>query len=163
MNISLTAVQKITSPNPFALISACKPDCGTNLMAVSWWMYVSNHPPMVAVCLSQRSYTNELIQAAKEFALNIVDSSLQEAAFACGTCSGRTEDKAAKFHIPLKVATAIAGSVVAGSAATLECRLLQSIPAGDHTIFLAEVVHADADPTRRPLFAMDGYRALSAL
>ena len=78
-----------------------KPDGTANLMALSWWTYVSNHPATTAVCLSNKGYSAELIRSNKEFGLNIVDESLKEAAFACGTCSGRTENKPETFGIEM--------------------------------------------------------------
>ncbi len=62
MAVNIGAVQKLTSPNPFALVSVSKPDGTTNLMALSWWTYVSNHPATIAVCLSKKGYTGELIR-----------------------------------------------------------------------------------------------------
>ena len=54
MKYSAAEIQKMVSPNPFGLLTALKPDGTTNIMAVSWWSFVSNHPAMVAVCLSNK-------------------------------------------------------------------------------------------------------------
>ena len=99
--LTLKQAQVMTSPNPFALIVSNKPEGGVNLMAASWWTYVSNRPPMIAVSLSQRGYTGECIAASGTFALCVPESSLAEASFYCGTASGRTVDKAAGSGIAL--------------------------------------------------------------
>ena len=163
MTVNIGAVQKLTSPNPFALVSARKPDGTTNLMALSWWTYVSNHPATVAVCLSKKGYTGELIRQNREFGLNIVDESLKEAAFACGTCSGRTENKTEKFNIALFDANVIATQLVKAHRVAMECKLTQVVEVADHCMYIAEVVEIHSDPEKKQLFAMNGYARLSTL
>lgn len=163
MAVNIGAVQKFTSPNPFALVSVQKPDGTTNLMALSWWTYVSNHPATIAVCLSKKGYTGELIQKTREFGLSVVDESLKEAAFACGTCSGRTENKPEKFNVELSDATVISTKLVKAHRVALECRLTDIMEAFDHCIYVAEVVEAHCDPDKKQLYAVKGYAALETV
>lgn len=69
MAVNIGAVQKLTSPNPFARVSTLRPDGGANLMALSWWTFASNHPPLVAVALSKKGWSGELITENGEFGL----------------------------------------------------------------------------------------------
>lgn len=163
MDIIIGTAQKLTSPNPFALLATRKPGDKTNLMAVSWWTYASNHPPMVAVCLSKKGYSGELIQIEKEFSLNVVDESLKEAAFKCGTCSGREVDKPEQFGIALKEAKVINTKLVAASRVSLECRLVNSMEAADHMMYLAEVVSLSCDENMKAVYAWDGYKRLDSI
>ena len=163
MQVSLSQSQKITSPNPFALVTSLKEDGSTNLMALSWWTYVSNHPATILICTSKRGYTGELIENTGEFALCIVGENLKDSAFLCGTCSGRYHDKAQKFNIPLVPSQMIRPSIVEGSCVALECKLVQSVSGGDHNIFVAEVVHAHYQPEIKPIFAMNGYSVLNTV
>lgn len=159
--ITIAEAQRLTSPAPFGLVSAPKPDGGTNLAAVSWWTYLSNHPPMLGVCLSKRGYSGELIRAGSEFALNIVGENLADAALKCGRCSGRTENKAKAFKIPLEKAEKISAGIVSGSRAAFECALVSSFDAGDHTMYIGEIVSVHGDENIKQLFACDGYARLS--
>ncbi len=163
MTVNIGSVQRLTSPNPFALVSANKPDGTTNLMALSWWTYVSNKPATIAVCLSKKGYTGELIQKSREFGLSVVDESLKEAAFACGTCSGRTENKPEKFGIKLMEPAVIATRLVRAHRAALECRLTDVLEVADHCIYVAEVVETHCDPDKKQLFAMNGYARLDTV
>ena len=160
--ITLREAQKLSSPNPFALVSTVDETGRDNLMALSWWMYCSNNPPTVAVCLSKRGYSGGSILARGEFALCLPNESLQEAAFRCGTCSGRDTDKAQAFGIALESASEIAPKLVSQSKVALECRLTQSLEAGDHYLFVAEVVAAHGDPAAKHLLAENGYARLGA-
>ena len=156
--ITLKQAQVLTSPNPFALISSHKPDGGTNLMAVSWWTYVSNRPPMVAFSLSQKGFTGECLAADGTLALCIPDASLAQQAFYCGTVSGRTQDKAAAAGIALKQLKEGFPPVVENSQIVMLCRVEQTMPAGDHTIHLAHVEAVWADESKQGLKSYDGYR-----
>ena len=163
MAVNIKEVQKLTSPNPFALVSTRKDDGTTNLMALSWWTYVSNRPATIAVCLSKKGFSGELIRTNREFGLSIVDESLKEAAFLCGTCSGRTENKPEKFGIELMESSEIGTRLVKAHKAALECRLTDTVDAADHTIYIAEVVAAHCDAEKKQLFAMKGYSALDTV
>ncbi len=163
MAFQIGQIQKCTSPNPFALVSTRKEDGSTNLMALSWWTYVSNRPATIAVCLSAKGYSGERIRETKEFGLNIVDESLQEAAFRCGTCSGRTENKPEKFGVELMDALTMQTKLVKAHKVALECRLINTLEVSDHVLYLAEVVEAHCVPERKQLFSMNGYSALGTV
>ena len=159
-DLSIGQAQKLTAPSPFALLSTRKEDGSTNLMAVSWWTYLSNHPPMLGVCLSKKGLSGFLIQKTGEFALSVVGEELKEAALRCGTCSGRDHDKAAEFGIPLREASVLPLSVVENSRVVFECRLKDQIEAGDHIFYLAELAAVQGDDAVRQLFAWNGYARL---
>ena len=159
-SIPIGQAQKLTAPAPFGLLSTKKPDGGTNLMAVSWWTYLSNHPPMLGVCLSKKGLSGSLIEENGEFGLSIVGEALKDAALRCGGVSGRKADKAAEFGIPLTAASAISTPVVEGSRVVFECRLKDRIEAGDHVFYLAEIAAVRGDADVRQLFAWDGYARL---
>src|SRR5659263_63755 len=100
-NITISDAQKLSSPNPFCLVTAIDDNGKTNLTAVSWWTYVSNHPPMLVVCLSTKGYSNELIKRNKQFGVCLIDASIADKAMKCGQSTGRTVDKAHDFGIEL--------------------------------------------------------------
>ena len=95
--LTIGQAQKMTSPAPFALLSSVDETGRTNLMAVSWWTYLSNHPVKIGACLSNKGFSGDNIRSAGEFALNLVDETMKQKALECGRCSGRDTDKAAKL------------------------------------------------------------------
>ncbi len=159
-DINIGQAQRLTAPCPFALLSTLRPDGGTNLMAVSWWSYLSNRPPMLGACLSKKGLSGELIRQNGEFALSVVDASLKDAALRCGTCSGRTVDKAADFGIALTKAAVIRPQVVRDSRVVFECRLTDTKEVSDHVLYIAEIVAIRGDAEKKALFAFDGYGRL---
>ena len=104
--LTVAEAQKLASPAPFALLSVKREDGKTNLMALSWWSFLSNHPPLLGVCLSKKGLSGSLIEKNGEFALSLVGPALKDSAFRCGCCSGRVVDKAEDFGIPLEDAQA---------------------------------------------------------
>lgn len=160
MSIEITKIQRLTSPNPFCLITSQKEDGSTNIMALSWWTYVSNHPATVAVCLSGRGYTKDLIRRSGEFGLCLPDVSLAAEAVKCGRISGRELDKAASYGIRMEKAEEISADLVAESEAAIECRVVEEMEAGDHILFVAQVAAVRMKPEYRHLYALDGYATL---
>ena len=161
--ITIAQAQRLSAPCPFALLSTCRDDGLTNLMAVSWWSYLSNHPPMLGVCLSKKGLSGSLIEKNAEFALSIVGESLRDAALKCGVCSGRERNKAEEFGIALRDAAKIAPKLVADSRVCFECRLKGTADAGDHVIYMAEIAAIYGDENVRQLFAYDGYARLDTV
>lgn len=163
MSVNIGNIQKLTSPHPFALVSSLKENGETNLMAISWWSYASNHPASLVICLSKKGYTHELIEKNGEFALNIVGDCVKGAAFQCGTCSGRTVDKASQFHIELKPSALIRPMLVRDSRVSLECRVAGQLTIGDHVLFSATIEEAHINEHLAHLYAFDGYARLGVI
>ncbi len=162
MEATINNVQKLSSPNPFCLITSKDGQGKTNIMALSWWTYVSNKPATIAIFISQRSYTRELIERSGEFGLCAVDERLVDKAFDCGTVSGRDVDKAAEFGIDLISPVKISTKLVKFHTFALECEVSQSLPVKDHMLFIAEVKQIHLNPQARLLFSWDGYSRLAA-
>lgn len=154
--------QKLSAPNPFALITSWD-GRKTNVMALSWWTYCSNHPLTVAVCLGNRSYSGDCIAENGEFCLCLPGEGLERAAMTAGSCSGRDRDKAAELCIALAPAAEVAPAYVENSRLALECRVRETVLLGDHRMFIAEVAAMHANGDVKNLMALDGYSRLSAV
>lgn len=162
--IAINEAQKLTSPNPFALLSVEKEDGGVNLMAISWWMYTSNNPASMAVCLSNKGFSGGMIKEKRTFALSVVSGEeLKEAAFLCGTCSGRDHDKAGEFSIELEKDSDTGVSYVKEARVNFILNLVDSVTRGDHTVYFAEVSKIFGDSEKPGLFAMNGYSKLDTV
>ena len=56
-------------------------------------MPVSIEPPLIAVAISRKAYTNTLIKKSKEFTINIPDVNMLKQLWTAGTRSGRRVNK----------------------------------------------------------------------
>lgn len=161
--ITIGQAQRLTSPAPFGILSTNDGEGKTNLMAVSWWTYLTNHPPMLGVCLSNKGYSGELIRRTGEFALNIVGEELKEEGLKCGQCSGRSTDKCVQFGIDTVPAENISAGVIPSSKVIFECRLADALPVGDHTFYVGEIISVRGDGSVKQLYAFDGYGRLDTV
>ena len=159
-DLTIGQAQRMTAPAPFALLTSADKEGKTNIMAVSWWTYLSNHPVKIGACLSNKGYSGGNIREGGEFAICVVDEQLRDSALQCGRCSGRSTDKASELGIELADAKAISPKVVAASKVVFECKLSDMLEVGDHTFFVADVVSAYGDDSKKQLFAYDGYGRL---
>lgn len=158
--LTISAAQKLTSPNPFALLTVKKENGSVNVMAVSWWTYVSNNPATLAVCLSKKSYSGSCILREGKFSLSLPGADLADAAFRCGTCSGRDRDKVGDFGIPITVTADFSQGLVEGSRVNFSCTLKQSCDVGDHTLYVARIDKILGDESVKALYAYNGYSKL---
>lgn len=158
--ITIGQAQKLTSPNPFALLTVSKPGGGTNVMAISWWNYASNHPATITACLSMKGYSGQCIQKSGHFGLSVVGPQLKDAAMSAGARSGLGRDKAGELGIPLESCEGFSQEMVSGSRLWISCNLKDTLQVGDHILYVGEVEALRGDPSVEGLYAWDGYARL---
>ncbi|MDE1798249.1 MAG: flavin reductase family protein [Candidatus Micrarchaeota archaeon] len=126
----------------------------SNVTAVDWLMPVSIKPPMLAVALNNKSYSLDLLSHSKEFSVCVLPESFKEKAAQVASATGKLIDKIDEYSIRLEKADKISAPLAAGAAGSVECRVLQLLSGGDHTIVVGEVVDIhfpDDDEARRPV------------
>jgi len=110
-----------------------------NGMTASWVSQVSLKPLLVMVSIAPSRYSHRLIQESGIFAVNVLDSTQADLGKRFGYKSGRQVDKFAG----LEWTTATTGAPILPQAyAYLDLKLKDTCTAGDHTLFLGEVVAA---------------------
>jgi flavin reductase (DIM6/NTAB) family NADH-FMN oxidoreductase RutF len=112
----------------------------TNALTCAWVMRVSHRPPLVAVAVGKTRFTHDLIAKSGAFSVNVLSQDQLKYARHFGLKSGREVDK----FTGISYREGKTGSpLLEGVVAWLDCRLVGSYPAGDHTIFVGEVVDAE--------------------
>jgi flavin reductase (DIM6/NTAB) family NADH-FMN oxidoreductase RutF len=125
-------------------------------MTVASFASLSLHPPLVLICIEKTVKTHDAIAAAGKFGVSILRSDQQQVS----SCfASRIEDKFA--GVPLRRGT-LDVPLIAGALTTLECRVTQQLPGGDHTIFVGEVIDAQTNEGNPLLHFRSKYRELSA-
>ena len=128
-----------------------------NLMPAGWGMICSGDPLMVCVAIAPGRYTHTCIEQTGEFVFAWAGEGQADLVAYAGSCSGAHCDKFAEFDIPTAEPAVINVPVPAGAAAAVECKLHASHTAGDHTIFVGEVVAGHvAEGPRRTLMNFRG-------
>jgi flavin reductase len=128
-------------------------------MTVNSFSSVSLDPMLVLVCLSRTSRGFGLIEQAGAFAVNVLASGQQDVS---RWFADRHRPVGSVMFDGVPFERGVTGCpVLAGAAASFDCRLRQSHRAGDHLIVVGEVVALVHRPQLKPLIFHDGtYKAL---
>jgi flavin reductase (DIM6/NTAB) family NADH-FMN oxidoreductase RutF len=113
-----------------------------NPITLGWTMIASGTPPMMAVAIGKEQWSTQAFRHAGEFVIAFPSEHQQKDVMLFGTRSGRDCDKLAEAHANTGPARAIDGVLLADAVANFECKLVGEMEAGDHIIFLGEVVGA---------------------
>lgn len=104
----------------------------------------------LAISIGLHRYSHQLISETKEFVVNVVGQSFMHAVEVCGNASGADADKFALAGIRLEDSHRVRPSRIAGALGYLECRLAERTAAGDHSLFVANVLCAEAQEDSFP-------------
>jgi len=115
-------------------------------MPAAWVMPVSVRPPLLAVSIAPERHTHSLVEREGEFILNVPGKDLLTEVHTAGCTSGRSGDKLASLGLTGRTGDEVDTLILDSCPAAVECRVTAAHPAGDHTIFVAEVVAMHADP-----------------
>lgn len=118
-----------------------------NAFTANWLSQVSFEPPLLAVSVENDSKSLPMIEHSGKFAVNVLRSGQKALAGALGKSALKNPDKLA--NIPYDIHE---GSLVLRDAqAWVACEVRQSVPAGDSTLVLAEIVDAGVIAEGAPL------------
>lgn len=120
-----------------------------NGMTAAWVSKLSRKPFMVTVSISPKNYSHQLINSAGYFAVNTLAEGQQSLGKHFGFRSGRDTDKLQG----IEYFEGESGAPILKEAASyLECKLSDTFIAGDHTLFIGEVIGGGVlDGSKTPL------------
>ena len=130
------------------------PDGSPHGLTVNSFTSVSLNPPLVLVCVDYRATVLEYFRSAQYYAVNILSEDQRDlsARFAQ---KGRDRFESLDWTPGKNGAPRLTGVV-----AFFECRVVQTVEAGDHAIFIGEVVDAGCTETRPLLYFNRDYQRL---
>ena len=127
---------------PVCLVGALQND-KHNIMTVAWITQISANPLKLIISIDESRFTHNMISETGEFVVSILGSEQKEIAAVCGSRSGRNADKINQLKIKTVPSTVVKVPRLDGCLANMECKVVAQHPAGDHTLFVGEVVAAD--------------------
>jgi flavin reductase (DIM6/NTAB) family NADH-FMN oxidoreductase RutF len=130
------------SPRPICIVTTVEPGGRANAITLGWSMPTSFQPPLLAVSVAHTRYSHLLLERGREFVLNVPSAEQRDLAFDIGGCSGRDVDKFEQFEMTAVPARQVAPPVIGDCLAAVECRIVDQISTGDHTIFIGEAIEA---------------------
>jgi flavin reductase (DIM6/NTAB) family NADH-FMN oxidoreductase RutF len=123
-------------------------------LTVTSFCSVSLEPPLVLVCVDHRSEAHAGFRQAGLFGVSILAEGQEELSrrFAAGG--------PAKFK-GLELVTGVTGvPLIPGALAHVECRVIATHTAGDHAVYVGEVVAVETRPGRPLVYHDRAYRRL---
>jgi len=127
-------------------------------LTVSSLVSLALDPPLVGVSISQQAAMHELLREAGGFAVSLLAGGQDWLAqhFARGV------PPIAMWHGVATREGAAGAPLLVGALGWLECRVVGEHPAGDHTLFVGEVLAVEAGPPAPPLVHVEsGYRTIA--
>jgi flavin reductase (DIM6/NTAB) family NADH-FMN oxidoreductase RutF len=163
------AASTVFAPQLVGLVTTLDRANQPNVAAFAWIMSTSHDPELIAVSVSKARYTYECL--TDEFVINLPTKELAEQVLTVGTLSGRDVNKFQVAGFTPIPATAVKPPRIAECLTHIECRIVNTIETGGHTIFIGEVVAKSGDfdaikdgtlnENVEPLFHLGGTRFLS--
>ena len=117
-------------------------------MTVNSFTSISLEPPLISVTMRQLTHTHELVEKSGEFAITILaahQGSLSD------RFAGKIPEITDRFEGVETHKLLIEAPLIKGGMAYLSCRVMNTIPVGENTLFIAEVIAAQREGEGDPL------------
>lgn len=135
----------IGTVTPLGIIGTCNEDGSADVMAVAWCGFCSITPPAFMVALNEERLTLKNILREKEFTVGFPGEAQMVQADYTGMVSGKKADKVAGAKLTVERAHTVNAPVVTDFPVTIECRCVQTVKEGKHTIIIGEILNVLAD------------------
>jgi flavin reductase (DIM6/NTAB) family NADH-FMN oxidoreductase RutF len=140
---------------------------GVNVFTVSFNMYCSYRPPMMAIAVHNINRSWDLIRGAEEYVLAVPGESLANETLQCGVVSLKDSDKVEALKLDLCPSEKIQVPGLSRAIANVELRKFAALDTGDHSLVVGEVLKfaVNAACRERPLISVGpdtrGYKVLA--
>ncbi len=126
-------------------------------LTVSGFLSISPEPPLVLISIGQELTSDTLLQSSGAYAVNFLRSDQHELSDRFAGRLGEID----RFAGLTTHAAATGAPILEDCLAWLDCRVVSSQVAGDHTLYIGEVVAAGVNGAAKPLIYWNAdYRQL---
>lgn len=121
-------------------------------MTVNSFASISLDPPLIAVTLKKLTHTHALVEGSGEFAITILSA---DQGHLSDRFAGKIPDVTDRFEGVETETLVLDIPLIKGGTAYFNCRVVNAIPVGENTLFIAEVVAAQGEGEGDPLVYHD--------
>ena len=125
-------------------------------LTVASFASLSLHPPLVLVCVEKAVKSHDALIASKKFGISILGSDQTEIS---KRFASKSDDK---FSGIITDRGQLGVPLIKEALCTIECRLRDQLPGGDHSIFIGEVVEVKVREGAPLVYFRSGYRQINA-
>jgi flavin reductase (DIM6/NTAB) family NADH-FMN oxidoreductase RutF len=127
-----------------------------NMFTANWLTQVSFDPPLVALSVENDSHSIGLLRESGAFAISVFSTEQREQA---GLLGKRWKLRPDKIEDVRYRSGQTGCPILEDALGAVECRVIGSMEAGDSTVFLSEVIHAEVQRAGTPLTMQEaGFR-----
>jgi flavin reductase (DIM6/NTAB) family NADH-FMN oxidoreductase RutF len=120
-----------------------------SIMTANWLTQCSFEPPLLMLAVENDSHSRQVIESSGAFAINLYESGQRELAGSLGRTFSKHPEKIG--DVAWKPGPVTGSPLLASAPAWVECKIVSSLPAGDHILFVAEVVEVGLNRESVPL------------
>lgn len=135
----------VVFPTPVWCIGSYDDQGKPNVMTIAWGGICCSKPPCVTVSLRKATYTYGNIMARKAYTVNVPSRRFAKEVDYFGMASGKTVDKFEKTGLTPVASDRVDAPFIAEFPMVLECRLIETLDLGLHTLFIGEIADVKAD------------------
>jgi flavin reductase (DIM6/NTAB) family NADH-FMN oxidoreductase RutF len=133
-------------PTPVVLLSvAGHGKEKANIITLAWVGTVCSAPPMLSVAIRPSRHSHGLVNAAREFVVNIPRADQVAAVDLAGVWSGAEHDKFKELGFTARPAKQVAAPLIEECPINIECIVRYQLALGAHDLYIAEIVAVHYD------------------
>ena len=148
-------MSELNGPRQIVLVT-CRHNGKDNIITLAWHMPTSFQPPMYTLSIGKTRFSHDMIKNSGSFCVNFISAEYKDAIVECGTGSGRSKDKFRESGFGREECERIDCPRIKEALGFLECKVVESIETGDHTIFVGEVLKSSPVKPGKRLYHIDG-------
>ncbi|MBN2754407.1 MAG: flavin reductase family protein [Candidatus Goldbacteria bacterium] len=139
------APQPILFPSPVLIIGTYGENDAPNIMNAAWGGIAASKPPCVSISVQPPRLTHDNIVKNKAFTVNIPSEKYVKQADYAGLVSGREFNKFEEAKLTPEKSALVNAPYIKEFPYCLECKLVNTVNVGSHTMFIGEIVGIVAD------------------
>lgn len=133
-------------PAPVWVIGSYDNEGAANMMTASWAGICCSVPPCLTISLRKATYTYGNIMQHRAYTVNIPSQQYLEQTDFFGMVSGRDVDKLAATGLTATAGEFVNAPYIAEFPIVIECKVIETLDLGLHTLFIGQIVDVKADP-----------------
>jgi flavin reductase (DIM6/NTAB) family NADH-FMN oxidoreductase RutF len=146
---------EIDGPRQVILVT-CRHLGKDNIITVAWHMPTSFNPSLYAISIGKARFSHDMIMDSGRFCINFMSADQKKGMERCGSVSGKNHDKFEHSGFVREECVKIDCPRIRQAVGFLECELVESVDAGDHTIFIGKVLHSEEKGSGKRLYHITG-------
>lgn len=125
-----------------ATMVTCADGDKQNIITITYVAPVATKPVQAMISVNKNRYSHDMLINGGDFVINLPTPELAFETQYCGRRSGSKYDKFKEMNLTAVPAQVVKSPLIEECWGHVECKTLQTIDVGSHTVFIAEIVAA---------------------